>query len=137
MSWINATNNDLQEMQVQDCKIRRLAGVWKSRIQQCKRTELLLMEQKLVENAKIEKLKCDILGDFQTLWTRMVCKNKSFNYSYIHGRNETACNYFQTLCLAWPKVSKKPNCIAINHKTCWGKHIDIFFPLVTFTLSRL
>ena len=61
MSWINATNNDLQEMQVQDCKIRRLAGVWKSRIQQCKRTELLLMEQKLVENAKIEKLKCDIL----------------------------------------------------------------------------
>ena len=37
------------------------------------------MEQKLVENAKIEKLKCDILGDFQTLWTRMVCKNKSFN----------------------------------------------------------
>ena len=67
MSWINATNNDLQEMQVQDCKIRRLADVWKSRIQQCKRTELLLMEQKLVENAKIEKLKCDILGDFQTL----------------------------------------------------------------------
>ena len=26
-------------------------------------------EQKLVENAKIEKLKCDILGDFQTLCT--------------------------------------------------------------------
>ena len=27
----------------------------------------ILIGQKLVENAKIEKLKCDILGDFQTL----------------------------------------------------------------------
>ena len=26
---------------------------------------LILIEQKLVENAKIEKSKCDILGDFQ------------------------------------------------------------------------
>ena len=28
---------------------------------------LILIGQKLVENAKIEKLKCDILSDFQTL----------------------------------------------------------------------
>ena len=28
----------------------------------------ILIGQKLVENAKIEKLKCDIFGDFQTLW---------------------------------------------------------------------
>ena len=28
----------------------------------------LLIGQKLAENAKIEKLKCDILDDFQTLW---------------------------------------------------------------------
>ena len=28
----------------------------------------LLIGQKSVENAKIPKLKCDILGDFQTLW---------------------------------------------------------------------
>ena len=27
----------------------------------------VLIGQKLVENAKIEKFKCDILGDFQTL----------------------------------------------------------------------
>ena len=27
----------------------------------------LLIEQKLVENAKIEKFKCDILSDFQAL----------------------------------------------------------------------
>ena len=27
----------------------------------------ILIGQKLVENAKIENLKCDILGDFQTL----------------------------------------------------------------------
>ena len=29
----------------------------------------ILIGQKLVENAKIQKLKCDILGDFQTLCT--------------------------------------------------------------------
>ena len=28
----------------------------------------VLKVQKLVENAKIQKFKCDILGDFQTLW---------------------------------------------------------------------
>ena len=28
----------------------------------------ILIGQKLVENAIIEKFKCDILGDFQTLW---------------------------------------------------------------------
>ena len=28
----------------------------------------LLIGQKLAKNAKIEELKCDILGDFQTLW---------------------------------------------------------------------
>ena len=28
----------------------------------------VLIGQKLVENAKIKKFKCDILGDFQTLW---------------------------------------------------------------------
>ena len=29
----------------------------------------LLIGQNLVENAKIQKFKCDILGDFQTLWS--------------------------------------------------------------------
>ena len=37
----------------------------------CGQTELpdrsISIGQKLVENAKIERLKCDILGDFQTL----------------------------------------------------------------------
>ena len=28
----------------------------------------VLREQKLAENAKIEKLKCDIFGNFQTVW---------------------------------------------------------------------
>ena len=38
----------------------------------CGQTELpdrsVLIGQKLVENAKIPKLKCDILRDFQTMW---------------------------------------------------------------------
>ena len=28
-----------------------------------------MIGQKLAENAKVEKFKCDILGKFQTLWT--------------------------------------------------------------------
>ena len=28
----------------------------------------ILIGQKLVENAKIEKFKCDILSNFQTMW---------------------------------------------------------------------
>ena len=46
-----------------------LASFWKP--EACGQTELpdrsVLIGQKLVENAKIEKFKCDILGDFQTL----------------------------------------------------------------------
>ena len=29
----------------------------------------ILIRQKLVENAIIQRLKCDFFGDFQTLWT--------------------------------------------------------------------
>ena len=48
----------------------------KSLIQHCERSELrlhfsvvrsLLIGQKLMENAKIEKFECDFLGDFQTM----------------------------------------------------------------------
>ena len=46
-----------------------LASFWKP--EACGQTELpdrsVLIGQKLVENAKIEKFRCDILGDFQTL----------------------------------------------------------------------
>ena len=47
-------------------KMVNLASFWKS--ETCGQTVLpdrsILIGQKLVENAKIEKLKCDILGDF-------------------------------------------------------------------------
>ena len=32
----------------------------------------ILVGQKLVKNAKVGKLKCDILGDFQTLWVPLM-----------------------------------------------------------------
>ena len=35
--------------------------------------------QKLVENAKIQKFKCDILGDFQTMWDCVFFSN--FKYT--------------------------------------------------------
>ena len=48
-----------------------MASFWKP--EACGQTELpdrsILIGQKMVENAKIQKLKCDILGDFQTLCT--------------------------------------------------------------------
>ena len=47
-----------------------MASFWKP--EACGQTELpdrsVLIGQKLIENAKIQKFKCDILGDFQTLW---------------------------------------------------------------------
>ena len=36
-------------------------------VNQCYQTGQFVIGQKLVENAKIQKFKCDILGDFQTL----------------------------------------------------------------------
>ena len=46
------------------------ASFWKP--EACGQTVLpdrsLLIGQKLVENAKIQKFKCDILSNFQTLW---------------------------------------------------------------------
>ena len=51
-------------------KMVDLATFWKT--ETCGQTVLpdrsILTGQKLMENAKIEKLRCDILGDFQTLW---------------------------------------------------------------------
>ena len=50
-------------------KMSILASFWKP--EYCSQIVLLdrslLIEQKLVKNAKIEKFKCDILGDFQTI----------------------------------------------------------------------
>ena len=58
-----------------------LASFWKP--EACGQTVLpdrsILIGQKLVENAKIEKLKCDILGDFQTLWLTP----KGFKYDFF------------------------------------------------------
>ena len=51
-----------------------LASFWKP--EACGQTVLpdrsILKGQKLMENAKMEKLKCDILGDFQTLCTSTI-----------------------------------------------------------------
>ena len=51
-------------------KMVNLASFWKP--EDCGETVLpdrsLWIEQKLVENPKIEKPKCDILDDFPTMW---------------------------------------------------------------------
>ena len=48
-----------------------LASFWKP--EACGQTALpdrsILKGQKLMENAKIQKIKCDILSNFQTMWS--------------------------------------------------------------------
>ena len=57
-----------------------LASFWKPEV--CGQTVLpdgsLLIVQELVENAKIQKFKCDILSNFQTMWKQWWIWN--FNY---------------------------------------------------------
>ena len=43
------------------------------------------MVQKLVENAKIENLKCDILGDFQTMWSVELCEKSNLYLNCVFG----------------------------------------------------
>ena len=61
-------------------KIVNLASFWKT--EDCCQTVLpdrsVLIGQKLVENAKIENFKCDILSNFQTLWSHESTKNLVF-----------------------------------------------------------
>ena len=59
-----------------------MANFWKP--EACSQTVLpdrsVLIDQKLVENDKMQKFKCDILADFQTLWYGwMVLKKEQKN----------------------------------------------------------
>ena len=44
----------------------------------------ILFGQKMVENAKVKKFKCDILGDFQTLWKWGFWKNMIWDKRRTH-----------------------------------------------------
>ena len=44
----------------------------------------ILIGQKLVKKAKIEKFKCDILGYFQTLWFVFLLQNETFWVIFKH-----------------------------------------------------
>ena len=49
-------------------KMAKMASFWK--VEACGQIVLpdMLVGQKLMENAKIQKFKCDIFSNFQTLW---------------------------------------------------------------------
>ena len=61
---------------VDKSSLQSLASFWKPKA--CGQTVLpdrtILIGQKMVENAKNKKFKCDILGDFQTLCIHSVLK---------------------------------------------------------------
>ena len=52
-------------------KVLNLASFWKLEAngQTVLPDRSILIGQKLVENAKIQKFKCDILSNFQTMWS--------------------------------------------------------------------
>ena len=61
--WVDKSSSKMPKMD-------NLTSFWKS--EAFGQTELpdmsVLIGQKLLENAEVQKFKCDILGDFQTLW---------------------------------------------------------------------
>ena len=62
-------NRNFEETKVKKKKKKwsTLTSFWKP--EACGQTDRsILIVQKLVENAKMPKFKCDILGNFQTLW---------------------------------------------------------------------
>ena len=65
----------------------------------------ILKGQKLVENDKIEKLKCDILGDFQTLckcvlWIQSFIKigQRSLILGYLNFRAQNTLHFVNFSC---------------------------------------
>ena len=71
-----------------------LASFWKP--EACGQTVLpdrsLLIGQKLVENAKIKTFKCDILSNYQTMWTCFVYK-KIEKILYFLGNSDITITY--------------------------------------------
>ena len=54
----------------------------------------ILIGQKLAENAKIEKLKCDIFGDFQTLCDHVVERTFFLLWSLLLSKKPISKIYF-------------------------------------------
>ena len=66
----------------------------------------VLIGQKMVENAKIQKFKCDILSNFQTLWVHFCLKRKlNIYYPFVFLMSSSA------------KSSKNKS--GIHQKTGW------------------
>ena len=56
--WVDKSSLEMPKMII-------VASFWK--LKQCYQTGHFFIGHKIVENTKIKKVKCDILGDFQTL----------------------------------------------------------------------
>ena len=66
----------------------------------------------MMKNAKMEKLKCDILGDFQTLWPccNSVTKQVNFNLTKINGKCQnwkTFMRYFRWFSSTVPSCNRR------------------------------
>ena len=96
----------------------------------------VLIGQKLAENAKIDKFKCDILGDFQTMWNQI---DKAKSILILKVRNlmtdNTLCpGSFFVLLLHWCKrhiLSLFPfrNMVIYTIQPCSWQHKRSFWVL--------
>ena len=127
-------------------KMLNLASFWKP--EACCQTVLpdrsVLIGQTLVENAKIQKFKCDNLSNFQTMWSSESCSAYFFkpwrhvgNFTWCHHHNGTSL-LFHMLLLCCQRVGREqqtflfttylpPICLSEAIKVCLqcsqGSHI--------------
>ena len=69
----------------------------------------ILIRQKMMKNAKMEKLKCDILGDFQTLWPCCSSVTRQVNFK-INGKCQnwkTFMRYFRWFSSTVPSCNRR------------------------------
>ena len=107
-----------------------MASFWKP--EACGQTVLpdrsVLIEQKMVENAKMPKFKCDILSSFQTMWINSIRQNTFVNTvnfccstNYIDRNNLRVCFsslYSQNMSYEWYALVKSFDFVLRNKVFC-------------------
>ena len=92
-----------------------LARFWKP--EACGQTVLpdrsVLIGQKLVENAEIEKSKCDILSNFQTMWKWVLIQRSIEHVQGFYCTNNCNSHYF--LCIVSPTICDFEKFDKIHH----------------------
>ena len=94
---------------------------WKS--EACGQTVLpdrsVLIGQKLVENAKIKKFKCDILSNFQTMWDFLNIELQSRNLPGVSTSFGQAITYAKNLRISQRRKNRESLCTLQISPSIW------------------